>query len=128
VDDVHVAYFAGEALWTYLNIPSLYTQAGFAQPGVAAPPATPTSLQPGDARASLGSEGERTRTNIALFASYGLLVPTDAGSPGYQSILPPSCRMRPSNSVDTGAKVGLVTIAPVAAVTAAVVLMVVILG
>jgi hypothetical protein len=28
-DDVHVAYFAGEALWTYLNTPFLYTQPGF---------------------------------------------------------------------------------------------------
>src|SRR5277367_1330177 len=28
-DDIHVAYFSGEALWTYLNIPFLYTQDGF---------------------------------------------------------------------------------------------------
>lgn len=28
-DDIHVAYFAGEALWTYLNTPFLYTQPGF---------------------------------------------------------------------------------------------------
>ena len=28
-DDLHVAYFQGEALWTYLNTPFLYTQAGF---------------------------------------------------------------------------------------------------
>jgi len=28
-DDIHVAYFCGEALWTYLNTPFLYTQAGF---------------------------------------------------------------------------------------------------
>lgn len=28
-DDVHVAYFQGEALWTYLNTPFLYTQEGF---------------------------------------------------------------------------------------------------
>ena len=28
-DDVQVAYFQGEALWTYLNTPFLYTQAGF---------------------------------------------------------------------------------------------------
>src|SRR5277367_6447839 len=27
--DVHVAYFSGEALWTYLNIPFLYTDPGF---------------------------------------------------------------------------------------------------
>ena len=28
-DDVHVIYFVGEALWTYLNTPFLYTQPGF---------------------------------------------------------------------------------------------------
>ncbi len=29
-DDIHVAYFSGEALWTYLTTPFLYTYAGFA--------------------------------------------------------------------------------------------------
>src|SRR5271155_5308499 len=29
-DDIHVAYFVGEALWTYLNTPFLYTHEGFA--------------------------------------------------------------------------------------------------
>jgi len=29
-DDIHVAYFSGEALWTYLAIPFLYTYDGFA--------------------------------------------------------------------------------------------------
>jgi hypothetical protein len=29
-DDIHVIYFVGEALWTYLNTPFLYTQNGFA--------------------------------------------------------------------------------------------------
>ena len=28
-DDIHVAYFVGEALWTYLNTPFLYTRDGF---------------------------------------------------------------------------------------------------
>ncbi len=28
-DPIHVAYFQGEALWTYLNIPFLYTHEGF---------------------------------------------------------------------------------------------------
>jgi hypothetical protein len=28
-DDLHVAYFNGEALWTYLNTPFLYAQPGF---------------------------------------------------------------------------------------------------
>ena len=28
-DDIHVAYFCGEALWTYLNTPFLYTSEGF---------------------------------------------------------------------------------------------------
>ena len=30
-DAIHVAYFSGEALWTYLNTPFLYTQARFAK-------------------------------------------------------------------------------------------------
>ena len=34
-DDLHVAYFQGEALWTYLNTPFLYTQEGFATEEVA---------------------------------------------------------------------------------------------
>jgi len=28
-DDIHAAYFVGEALWTYLNTPFLYTHEGF---------------------------------------------------------------------------------------------------
>jgi hypothetical protein len=28
-DDLHVAYFSGEALWTYINTPFLYTHEGF---------------------------------------------------------------------------------------------------
>ena len=28
---IHVAYFSGEALWTYLNTPFLYTQERFAK-------------------------------------------------------------------------------------------------
>jgi hypothetical protein len=28
-DDIHLAYFTGEALWTYLNTPFLYTWSGF---------------------------------------------------------------------------------------------------
>jgi hypothetical protein len=28
-DDIHVAYFCGEAMWTYLTIPFLYTYSGF---------------------------------------------------------------------------------------------------
>jgi hypothetical protein len=28
-DDLHLAYFLGEALWTYLNVPFLYTWPGF---------------------------------------------------------------------------------------------------
>jgi hypothetical protein len=28
-DDVHVAYFSGEALWTYLNTPFMYARSDF---------------------------------------------------------------------------------------------------
>src|SRR5271155_4894896 len=34
-DDIHVIYFVGEALWTYLNIPFLYTHEGFASEEIA---------------------------------------------------------------------------------------------
>jgi hypothetical protein len=34
-DDIHLAYFTGEALWTYLNTPFLYTGAGFATEEIA---------------------------------------------------------------------------------------------
>ena len=35
-DDTHVAYFQGEALWTYLNTPFLYTHEGFVTEEIAA--------------------------------------------------------------------------------------------
>jgi hypothetical protein len=35
-DDVHVVYFVGEALWTYLNTPFLYTHEGFVTEEIAA--------------------------------------------------------------------------------------------
>jgi hypothetical protein len=35
-DDIHVAYFAGEALWTYLNTPFLYTHEGFVSEEISA--------------------------------------------------------------------------------------------
>jgi hypothetical protein len=35
-DDVHVVYFVGEALWTYLNTPFLYTHKGFVTEEIAA--------------------------------------------------------------------------------------------
>lgn len=34
-DEIHVAYFVGEALWTYLNTPFLYTREGFASQEIA---------------------------------------------------------------------------------------------
>ena len=34
-DDIHLAYFTGEALWTYLNTPFLYTWPGFATEEIA---------------------------------------------------------------------------------------------
>src|SRR3984885_15071629 len=34
-DDIHVTYFVGEALWTYLNTPFLYTREGFATEEIA---------------------------------------------------------------------------------------------
>jgi len=34
-DDLHLAYFTGEALWTYLNVPFLYTSPGFTSEEIA---------------------------------------------------------------------------------------------
>lgn len=34
-DDIHATYFVGEALWTYLNAPFLYTHEGFATEEIA---------------------------------------------------------------------------------------------
>jgi hypothetical protein len=34
-DDLHLAYFTGEALWTYLNIPFLFTSSGFVREEIA---------------------------------------------------------------------------------------------
>lgn len=34
-DDIHLAYFTGEALWTYLTVPFLYTRPGFATEEIA---------------------------------------------------------------------------------------------
>ncbi len=71
-DDVHVAYFSGEAMWTYLNIPFLYAEPGF-ETGEIAP---------------IQSDGEtwrrlkvtfpenirsHTRTQISCFGPDGLL-------------------------------------------------------
>lgn len=71
-NDVHVAYFTGEAMWTYLNIPFLYTRSGFETEEIA----------------SIQSDGEtwrrlsatfpenitsHTRTQISCFGPDGLL-------------------------------------------------------
>lgn len=71
-NDVHVAYFSGEAMWTYLNIPFLYAQPGFETEEIA----------------SIQSDGEtwrrlevtfpdsvrsHTRTQISCFGHDGLL-------------------------------------------------------
>jgi hypothetical protein len=37
-DDIHVAYFVGEALWTYLNTPFLYAREGFVTEEIASIP------------------------------------------------------------------------------------------
>ena len=34
-DDIHIAYFTGEALWTYLNTPFLYARPGFVSEEIA---------------------------------------------------------------------------------------------
>jgi hypothetical protein len=53
-DDVHVAYFCGEAMWTYLNIPFLYAQPGFETEEIA----------------SIQSDGETWRRLKVTFPDY----------------------------------------------------------
>jgi hypothetical protein len=45
-DNIHLAYFVGEALWTYLNTPFLYTWPGSSPKR--SPPSRPTVKRGGD--------------------------------------------------------------------------------
>ncbi|HEX3348944.1 MAG TPA: hypothetical protein VHS58_12680 [Acetobacteraceae bacterium] len=71
-DDIHVVYFAGEALWTYLNAPFLYASDGFAAQEISpieVDGETWRRLQvtfPDDVRS-------HTRTQISCFGPDGLL-------------------------------------------------------
>jgi len=71
-DDIQVAYFVGEALWTYLNTPFLYTREGFVTQEIA-------SIQVGDEmwrRLKVTfpeSVKSHTREQISCFGPDGLL-------------------------------------------------------
>lgn len=71
-DEMHVAYFTGEALWTYLTIPFLYTYPGFATEEI-------SSIQvEGETWRRLkvtfpNSVKSHTREQISCFGSDGLL-------------------------------------------------------
>lgn len=71
-DEIHVAYFTGEAMWTYLNTPFLYTQPGFATEEI-------TSIQvDGETWRRLkvtfpDAVASHTRTQISCFGPDGLL-------------------------------------------------------
>jgi hypothetical protein len=71
-DDIHVIYFVGEALWTYLNVPFLYTQDGFVTEEI-----TPTEVD-GEVWRRLQVTfpdhiKSHTRTQISCFGPDGLL-------------------------------------------------------
>jgi hypothetical protein len=71
-DDIHVIYFAGEALWTYLSVPFLYTQEGFNTEEIA-----PIEVN-GEAWRRLSVTfpdhiKSHTRTQISCFGPDGLL-------------------------------------------------------
>jgi hypothetical protein len=71
-DDIHVAYFAGEALWTYLNTPFLYTCEGFVTEEIS------SILVDGDVWRRLkvtfpDSVKSHTREQISCFGPDGLL-------------------------------------------------------
>jgi hypothetical protein len=71
-DDIQVAYFAGEALWTYLNTPFLYTYEGFVTEEIA-----PLKLQTETWRRLKvtfpDNVKSHTREQISCFGSNGLL-------------------------------------------------------
>jgi hypothetical protein len=71
-DDIHVIYFVGEALWTYLNVPFLYTQDGFVTAEVA-----PIEIDGEVCRRLQVTFPEHikshTRTQISCFGPDGLL-------------------------------------------------------
>jgi hypothetical protein len=71
-DDIQVAYFSGEALWTYLNTPFLYTHEGFLTEEIA-----PIEVE-GETWRRLkvtfpDSVKSHTREQISCFGSDGLL-------------------------------------------------------
>jgi hypothetical protein len=71
-DDIHVTYFVGEALWTYLNTPFLYTHEGFVTEEV------PSIEVEGETWRRLkvtfpDSVKSHTKTQISCFGPDGLL-------------------------------------------------------
>jgi hypothetical protein len=71
-DEIHVIYFVGEALWTYLNTPFLYTQEGFVTKEI-----VPIEVE-GETWRRLqvtfpDSIKSHTRTQISCFGPDGLL-------------------------------------------------------
>jgi hypothetical protein len=71
-DDVHVAYFSGEAMWTYLNIPFLFAQPGFETEEI------PSTQAEGETWRRLKvtfpeNVVSHTRTQISCFGPDGLL-------------------------------------------------------
>ena len=71
-DDVHVAYFSGEAMWTYLSIPFLYEQRGFETEEL-----SPIEVEGENWRRLKvtfpANVRSHTRTQISCFGSDGLL-------------------------------------------------------
>ena len=71
-DDIHLAYFTGEALWTYLNVPFLYSWPGFTTEEI-----TPIEVDGETWRRLTVTFPEHvkshTREQISCFGPYGLL-------------------------------------------------------
>jgi hypothetical protein len=71
-DDIHVAYFVGEALWTYLNTPFLYTHDGFGEEEIASIEADGETLR--RLRVTFPDNVKsHTRQQISCFGPDGLL-------------------------------------------------------
>ena len=72
-DDIHVAYFSGEALWTYLNTPFIYTRPDFRTEEVEPVRANGETWRRLSRSPSLTPVKSHTREQYSCFGPDGLL-------------------------------------------------------
>src|SRR5208337_2407004 len=104
-DEIHVIYFVGEALWTYLNTPFLYTQDGFATKEIA-----PIEVEGEIWRRLQVTFPDRikshTRTQISCFGPTGcsavMTIPSTSSAARPGSTTPPSTATSAGSSFPRG--------------------------